>query len=110
MGLGMMRQFINDWKIAGGAKEFFVIFNDPNHCWDSNIEAEIRADPRFKTRCLTSSLPHSRLFRNIAIKHKLVGEQPVSGRLSISAKVNSVAKELIKQMVDEGVLDKSWQK
>lgn len=109
-GLGMMRNFINDWKPAGGAKEFVVVFNDPNNYWDSSIETEIRANLRFGTRCLTAALHHSRLFRNIAIKHQVVSEQPVPHRRGVSAQVHAVTKELIEVLSNQGVVDKSWLK
>jgi chromosome partitioning protein len=110
IGLGMMRNFIIDWQAAGGAKEFIVIFNNPTNYWDDKIETEIRTNPRFDQRCLTASLSYSRLFRNIAIKHQLVNEQPVSRRRGVSAQVHGVTKELIDLLINKGVIDKTWLK
>jgi hypothetical protein len=106
----MMRKFIEDWKPAGGAKEFVVVFNNPANYTDNEVETAIRANPRFKNRCLTSTLPYSRLFRNIATKHQTVNEQHVSRRHVVSAQVNALTKELIDLLIKDGVMDKSWQK
>jgi len=107
-GLGMMRTFINEWEPAGGAKNFVVVFNNPNNSWDTGVESEIRANPRFGKRCLTAAFHHSRLFKNIAIKHETVDEQRVANRYGVSAQVDAVTKELVNLLINEGIVDKSW--
>ena len=108
-GLGMMRSFIHEWKQSGGAKEYVVLFNNPNNCWDSNVETEIRSNPRFQNNCLISTLQYSKLFRNIATKHLPVNEQHVSRRRHVSAQVFAVTKELVDRLIKYGVVDASWQ-
>jgi len=107
-GLGMMRSFIDYFKSSGASKNFIVIFNNPNNSWDTAIETEIRANPRFGSRCLSVGLQHSRLFKNIATKHLPVNEQHVSNSKGVSSRVYSVTKELTELLVKEGVMDKSW--
>ncbi len=107
-GLGMMRSFINEWKPSGGARDYVVVFNNPNNCWDGTVETEIRANPRFAGRCMAASLHYSRLFRNIATKHETVQEQRVPHRRGVSAQVNAVTKELINLLISNGVVNKSW--
>ncbi|MGA9049016.1 MAG: ParA family protein [Dehalococcoidia bacterium] len=109
-GLGMMRNFVDGWKQSGGAREFVVIFNNPNNCWDSAVETEIRDNPRFKTHCLTASLHNSRLFSKIASRHQMVSEQRVPHNRTVSAQVQTVTKELIEVLINQGVVDKSWKK
>lgn len=109
-GLGMMRSFIQDWKPVGGAKEFIILFNNPNNYWDDGVETAIRANPRFQAHCLTSSLRYSRLFRNIATRHLVVNEQRVSRHKGVSAQVYAVTKELVESLIKLGVIDESWEK
>ena len=107
-GLNMMRQNMEMWQSSGGAKEFLVIFNDANQAWDESVELEIRENDRFADHCLSSRLPYSRLFRNIARRHKTAVEQPVANRYKVGGNVLSVSQELVDSLRELSLLDSTW--
>ena len=107
-GLAMMRRHMEMWQPAGGAKEFFVIFNDAHHSWDGAVEAEIRGDDRFANHCLSSRMGYSALLRNLAKRHQTAAEQPVANRRRVGARIANLTGEVVETLRSKNIIDSSW--
>ncbi len=108
-GLNMMRQFIDTWSAAGGASEYFVVFNDAQGEWDQAAENTIRLDKRHADRILSPRIPHSKLIRNVVRSRKFVREQKVANRYAVSRVLNRLTRNLVSRLVDAGVLNSTWE-
>ena len=107
-GLSMMRQHMEMWQSAGGAKEFFVIFNDAHRSWDSSVELTIRGDNRFSSHCLANIIGYSTLLRNQAKRHQTALEQRVPHRFRVGGNVLAVTREMVGLLKGKAIMDSSW--
>ena len=107
-GLSMMRRHMEMWEPSGGAKDFFVVFNDVHDSWDSSVEGQIRGDDRFADHCLSNSVNYSRLLRNLAKRHQVAVEQPVANRWKVGGIISDVAQEMVGLLKSKSIFDSSW--
>ena len=107
-GLSMMRQHMEMWVPAGGAKDFLVVFNDAHRTWDTEVESQIRQDARFSDHCLSTRVRYSTLFRNLAKRHQTAIEQPVAYRRTVGSNVVSVTREIVELLKGKSIFDSSW--
>ena len=107
-GLRMMRDHMQTWEPSGGARDFVVVFNDPHNSWNEQVESDIRSDGRFANHCLTSRVPHSKKFGNIAKRRKTVAEQGGPYHAMMEQAVRTVTNEMVDYLVDNDVFDQSW--
>ena len=107
-GLDMMRRTVESWVSAGGARHYFVLFNDVHHSWDDDVENTIRTDPRYQDKCLATRIKYSSLVRNIAKRRQFVREQKVSYRRTVTANISIAAQELAARLRDVDVFDSTW--
>ncbi len=107
-GLSMMRQHMNVWASSGGAREFFVVFNNAHNSWDESVEIGIRQDSRFASHCLTNRVQYSALFRNLARRHRTAVEQPVANRRKVGSAIARVSNELADLLKQKSIFDASW--
>ena len=107
-GLSMMRQHMDMWVPAGGAKDFLVVFNDAHKAWDTGVESRIRQDDRFIDHCLPTRVRYSTLFRNLAKRHQTSVEQPVAYRKTVATNVTTVSQEIVALLQDKSIFDSTW--
>ena len=107
-GLNMMRQHMKEWDSSGGAREFFVIFNDARRSWDKSVETRIRQDRRFAPHCLANRVQYSTLFRNLARGHQTAIEQRVPYRRKVGSAIERVSTELADLLKQKSIFDESW--
>lgn len=107
-GLRLMRNHMEMWEPAGGAKEFVVIFNDPHRLWNNDVESEIRQDRRFADHCLTNLIPYSQLLRNQASRLQTVAEQGVPYRYRMETTITTATNEMVEYLQNRNIFDQSW--
>lgn len=108
-GLNMMGHFIDSWIGAGGAKHYYVAFNDAQNEWDDATENTIRQDKRYANLVLSPRIPHSRLIRNVGQRQSFVREQKVAYRWAVSRVLNRLTRNLVSHLKDDNVIDASWE-
>ena len=107
-GLSMMLRHMEMWESSGGAKDYFIIFNDVHKAWDSSVEAAIRGDDRFSSHCLANRVSYSTLFRNLARRHRVASEQPVPYTRTVGTNIFRVSREVIEVLKQKSIFDTSW--
>lgn len=107
-GLSMMRQHMQMWQNAGGARDFLVVFNDSNNSWDTEVESRIRQDSRFASHCLASRLRYSKILGKIAQRHQTSAEQRVPYSRRVAENVFEVSEEIVTLLKGKRIFDSSW--
>lgn len=107
-GLGMMLDHMSMWQPSGGAKDFLIAFNDANNRWDTNVEDIIRTDKRFAQNCLSTRVPHSRLYSNLPTRHQTSAEQPVAHKRRAGGAISRLTGEIVTSLSQRSIFDPSW--
>lgn len=107
-GLNMMRQHMQMWQNAGGAKEFLVVFNDSNNSWDTDVELRIRQDSRFASHCLAARVRYSKILGKIAQRRQTSAEQRVPYSRRVAENISEVSEEIVTLLKEKQLFDSSW--